>query len=111
MEPDRRSSAVAEMFTLAAFGCGLLQGMVAVADHQDEPPVVSQVVCIRDASLLPTAAFPFAGLSGTLCQAGSAEVCVLDQESFGIRPSKRIAKWFNASFHLGIGIVHFLEAS
>ena len=51
------------------------------------------------------------GLSGILCHALSAEVCMIDQESFGIRPSKRIAKWFKASFHFGIGIVHFFEAS
>lgn len=32
--------------------------MVAFADQQNEPPLVPQVVCIRDTSLLSTAAIP-----------------------------------------------------
>ena len=66
MEPDRRPSAVAEMFRLSTFGRWLLQGMVAFADHQDEPLLVSQVVCVRDASLFPAAAFPFADFDAVL---------------------------------------------
>ena len=51
------------------------------------------------------------GLSGILCQAGTAEVVVGQGSVLGMRSSKRMAKWLRASFHLGIGIVHFFEAS
>ena len=51
------------------------------------------------------------GLSGILCQAGIAEVVVGQLSVFGIRSSKRMAKWLRASFHFGMGIVHFFEAS
>ena len=35
----------------------------------------------------------------------------VSQLFLGIRSSKRIAKWLSASFHFGIGIVHFFDAS
>lgn len=41
--------------------------MVAVADQQDEPLLVTQVVCVRDASLFPTAAIPFTDVDAVLC--------------------------------------------
>jgi hypothetical protein len=40
--------------------------MVAVADQQDEPLLVTQVVCVRDASLFPTAAIPFTDVDAVL---------------------------------------------
>jgi hypothetical protein len=76
---------------------------VSVADH-DEPLFVGTLAPFLVAST-------DAGLSGILCQAGTAEVVVGQGSIFGMRSSKRIAKWLRASFHLGIGIVHFLEAS
>ena len=35
----------------------------------------------------------------------------VSQLFLGIRSSKRIAKWLSATFHFGIGIVHFFDAS
>ena len=52
------------------------------------------------------------GLSETLCQAESASEGESHQfRCLGIRSSNRIAKWFRAPFHFGIGMAHFLEAS
>ena len=52
------------------------------------------------------------GLSVILCQAEFASAGGSHQfRCLGRRSSKRIAKWFRASFHFGIGIVHFFDAS
>jgi len=36
------------------------------ANQQDEPPLVAQIVCVRDASLLSTTAFPLADVDAVL---------------------------------------------
>jgi hypothetical protein len=40
--------------------------MMSLADYQNEPLLVPQVVCVRDASLFPTAAFPLTDFDAVL---------------------------------------------
>ena len=66
MKPDRRAAAIAEVLTLAAFDQRLLQSMVSLADQQDEPSLVSQVMSVRDASPFPMSALPFTHVDAVL---------------------------------------------
>ena len=59
MKPDWCTAAVSQMLAFAAFRGGLLQSMMPLAHQQDEPLLVSEVMCVRDAPLFPVSAFPF----------------------------------------------------